>query len=98
MRTGARWRVSSRHGEQVDTYDLLIENGRCRVRRGERGEPPRLTITVDGAEFLRIVAGRSDPMRAYFERRIAISGDIMTAGKLVSLFRIPGTPAPRRPA
>ncbi len=95
---GARWRVTSRHGEQVDVYDLLVSDGHAHVRRGGGEEAPSLTITVDGAEFLRIVSGRTDPVQAYFKRRMALRGDIMGAAKLVSLFRIPGSRPAQRTA
>ena len=39
------------------------------IIRGTRGPDPRLTITMDAVEFLRLVSGNSDPMRAYFTGR-----------------------------
>jgi putative sterol carrier protein len=93
MRSSIRWRITGRSDGRADTYDLEVEDGRCLVTRGSEIEP-RVTITVDGAEFLRIATGNSDPMRAYFNGRLALAGDIMVAAKLVSLFRIPGGPRP----
>jgi hypothetical protein len=86
-----RWRILGPCDGEADTYDLELSDGRCRVTRGERAPDPQLTITVDGGEFLRIVTGSSDPMKAYFKGRIKLGGDIMFAAKLVALFRIPGS-------
>jgi putative sterol carrier protein len=89
MRSSIRWRITGRPDGRADTYDLEIADGRCRAIREPTGTEPNVTITVAGAEFLRLATGSSDPMRAYFKGRIALSGNIMAAAKLVSLFRIP---------
>jgi putative sterol carrier protein len=89
--TTIRWSITGRADGATDTYDLHLEGGRARTNRGIAGGDPRLTITMDGTEFLRLVSGNSDPMRAYFTGRIKLAGDIMVAAKLATLFRIPGS-------
>jgi putative sterol carrier protein len=88
--TVIRWQITGRADDGVDTYHLELEAGRGRIIRGTRGPDPRLTITMDGVEFLRLVSGNSDPMQAYFTGRIQLAGDIMVAAKLSQLFRMPG--------
>jgi alkyl sulfatase BDS1-like metallo-beta-lactamase superfamily hydrolase len=92
IRTSIRWCITGRSDGGVDTYQLELEDGRARIIRGIDGPDPRLTITMDGLEFLRLVSGNSDPMRAYFTGRIKLGGDIMVAAKLATLFRIPRAP------
>jgi hypothetical protein len=87
--SAVRWRITGRPDGGTDTYHLEIVDGDCRVTRGEAGIDPRLTITLDGAEFVRLVTGKSDALRAYFSGRLTLTGDMMFAGKLVSLFRAP---------
>ena len=58
--------------------------------RGGANADPRLTITLDGVDFLRLISGNLDPMKAYFTGRIKLSGDIMVAANLAALFRMPG--------
>jgi SCP-2 sterol transfer family len=94
LRTSVRWRISGRADGGVDIYQLEFEDGHCRVIRGKGGQDPRLTITLDGVEFLRLVSGNLDPMKAYFKGRIKVSGDVMVAAKLASLFRMPGGGGP----
>ena len=84
-----RWVVTGRPDGVTDLYQLEIGDGRCRVIKGTSDSEPRLTITLDAVELMRLAAGCSDPMRAYFSGRISLSGDIMVAAKLTSLFRIP---------
>jgi putative sterol carrier protein len=92
-----RWRITGRPGGAADTYELQIADGRCRVWRGEGNRDPRLTITLAAAELVRLATGNSDPMNAYFRGRVVLSGDVMLAAKLRSLFRIPGRTQPRQP-
>lgn len=100
MEVTIRWHITGSPGDPgdaVDTYELQINGGRCRVRRGENDTEPRLTITLDAAELVRLAAGNSDPIKAYFSGRVRLAGDIMLAAKLQSLFRIPGRGEPRQP-
>ena len=57
---------------------------------------PRVTITIDGADFLRLVLGTADAMQAYFTGKLELSGDIMHAAKLTLLFRTPRAPTATR--
>jgi putative sterol carrier protein len=93
LNSSVRWVITGRADGGTDVYDLVFSDGHGRAIRGGEEPPPRVTITVDGVEFLRIATGSSDPMRAYFAGRLAIAGDIMAAAKLVSLLRIPGARA-----
>ncbi len=85
-----RWHITGRADGGEDVFQLEIADGHGRVIRGEGNREPRLTVTVDGADFVRIATGSADPMRAYFTGRLRLAGDIMAAAKLVSMFRIPG--------
>lgn len=88
--TSIRWCLTGRADGGTDTYQLELADGRARVIRGDGGPEPRLTVTLDGVDFLRLVSGNLDPMQAYFKGEIALAGDIMVAAKLATLFRMPG--------
>jgi predicted lipid carrier protein YhbT len=90
MHTTIRWCITGRADDGVDTYHLFVEDGAARTSRETNGVTPRLTITMDGVEFLRLVSGNSDPMSAYFKGRLQLAGDIMAAAQLAQWFRIPG--------
>lgn len=96
VKLAARWVITSRSGSRGDIYDLTVDSGRARVRRGGGGVAPKVTITVDGAEFLRLATGTADPMRAYFNGSLTAAGDIMAAARLASLFRVPRGRASRK--
>jgi len=85
-----RWEITGRRNDGADIYQLELNDGHCRVDRGDSAREPEVTITLDGAEFLLIATGGSDPMSAYFSGRVTVAGDIMAAAKLGSVFVIPG--------
>jgi putative sterol carrier protein len=87
--TTVQWCITGRADGRSDDYRLTIGGGRCHVKRGAPEPTARVTITLTAVEFLRLAAGLSDPMQAYFSGRIKLAGDIMLAARLQSLFRIP---------
>ena len=89
MTTTIRWRITGRPDEGVDVYQLEVDKGQVKTVKGESGEP-KLTVTMDAVEFLKLASGNLDPMQAYFKGRIELSGDIMVAAKLAQLFKLPG--------
>jgi putative sterol carrier protein len=91
VRSSVRWRITGRPNGGVDTYQLEVADGEAHVIRGEDGPDPRVTITVDGAEFLRLIIGSSNPISAYFYGRISVKGDVMVAAKLAALFLLPAS-------
>jgi putative sterol carrier protein len=88
--TAVLWNITGRSDDGVDRYLLTVDNGQARTEREPKAVDPRLTITIDGVEFLRLISGNSDPMSAYFKGRIQLAGDIMVAAQLAQLFRLPG--------
>jgi hypothetical protein len=90
VQTTIRWCITGRPDDETDVYHLVIEDGKARVEKDLSGSDPRLTITMDGVEFLRLVSGNSDAMQAYFTGRVQLAGDIMVAAKLAQLFKTPG--------
>jgi alkyl sulfatase BDS1-like metallo-beta-lactamase superfamily hydrolase len=87
-----RWLVSGPPGSEPDIFDLVVADRRARVLHGPGEQRPALTITVEGAELVRLSTGRSNPMRAYFAGRLAVRGDIMQASRLMALFTPPQPP------
>ena len=90
VRTSVLWHITGRSDDGIDAYLLTVDNGTANTTRETDGADPRLTITMDGVEFLRLISGNSDPMSAYFKGRIQLTGDIMVAAQLAQMFRMPG--------
>ena len=79
--TFVRWVVTGGPDGREDVYEVEVADGSAHVHRGASEREPRATLTVDGAEFLRLVTRNSEPMTAYFSGRLSISGDVMHASK-----------------
>jgi putative sterol carrier protein len=94
IKSSIRWCITGRQDNGTDIFQLELDEGRCRVIRGGGGADPRLTITLDAADFVRLISGNLDPMHAYFKGRIKLSGDLTLAAKLALIFRMPGGAAP----
>ncbi len=89
LTTTIRWRITGRPDDGADVYQLEVDKGQVKTVKGESGDP-KLTVTMDAVEFLKLASGNLDPMQAYFKGRIELSGDIMVAAKLAQLFKVPG--------
>jgi putative sterol carrier protein len=89
VKTAVRWNITGRGDNGIDSYLLEVDRGTARTNRGTDGPDPKLTITMDGVEFLRLISGNSDPMAAYFKGRIQLAGDIMVAAQLAQIFKMP---------
>jgi alkyl sulfatase BDS1-like metallo-beta-lactamase superfamily hydrolase len=85
-----RWCITGRDDGGTDVYQVEVDDGRCRVVRGTTEDEAPVTVTVDGADFLRLATGGSDPMQAYFAGKLSMSGDVMHAATVTSLLRRPG--------
>jgi putative sterol carrier protein len=95
MNSSIQWRITGGHDGREDVYQLDIADGECRVTRNPDGPTPGVTITIDGADFVQVATGSSDPMKAYFSGRVGLAGDVMLAAKLRTLFRVPGRGSPQ---
>ncbi|MGO9752820.1 MAG: SCP2 sterol-binding domain-containing protein [Solirubrobacteraceae bacterium] len=72
-----------------DTYSIVIAQRRSRVTRGDSGPTPHITVTVDSAEFLRLLTGNSSPVGSYFAGKLKLTGDIVLAIRLIGELRLP---------
>jgi hypothetical protein len=87
-----RWQVTGGRAPEPDVYDLVIAGGRARCHRGGREPAPRMTITIDGVELLRIAVGGSNPLSAYFAGKLAVRGDLLQAVRLIAMLCLPSEP------
>jgi hypothetical protein len=85
-----RWRIRHEGSELHDVYDLVFSCGRIAVERPRLpAQVARVTITLGATELLQLASGSLDPMEAYFGGRLELSGDILFAAKLATMFSAP---------
>jgi putative sterol carrier protein len=83
------WRIGGA-GEAVDEWESVIADGRCAVHEGfQASEPARVTFTIGGADFLRLVTGNAAGPMLFMSGKLKIEGDMMFAASAAGLFTIP---------
>jgi putative sterol carrier protein len=73
-------------GEQGGDWVVGIHNQTIAVTEGTVPNP-RLTLSGDSDDVLRILSGQLDGMKAFMQGKIKVSGDMGLAMKLPGLFR-----------
>jgi putative sterol carrier protein len=75
-------------GEGGGDWYIQIANKQFAVEAGQ-APAPRLTMTMQMQDIAALVDGKLDPMAAFAQGKIKISGDLGMAMRLVGLFRKP---------
>jgi putative sterol carrier protein len=80
-----RWQITTPERSMV-IYELEVVDGDCTLTRGATTDP-NVVLTLELADFLRMVTGCLDGTDAYRSGRLAISGDLSVAQVLSDWFR-----------
>ena len=72
-------------GDQTSDWVVSIQDGQCMVDEGNSGSP-NMTMTVDGQDYLDIIAGKMNAMQAFMQGKVKVSGDMGLAMKFPSFF------------
>lgn len=75
-------------GEGGGDWTMRIENGTCRVNEG-KADSYDLKLEGNAQDALDVFAGKVDPMRAYMQGKVRLSGNMMLAMRIFGLFQIP---------
>ena len=94
------WNIGGRADGGHDSYEVVIENGSCTYSKEPQREP-RLTFTIDGVDFLKLVTGNASGPSMFMFGKLGIEGDLLFAARVQGLFRMPqvdGAPETAGPA
>ena len=83
-----RWRIGD-GADGHDEFESVIKDGSCEVHRGFEADAARVTFTIGGADFLRLVTGNAAGPMLFMSGKLKIEGDMMFAANAASLFTIP---------
>ncbi len=87
------WRLTGGDGAD-EVYETWItgtdgsSTPRC-VSTSEPSHDPRVTFTMAGEQFLKLVSGNSSPTMMFVTGKVKLSGDIGFAAQLTKIFDIP---------
>jgi putative sterol carrier protein len=87
------WNIGGRPDGGSDQFETVISTGTCKVHRGFESEGARVTLSMDGVDFLRLVTTNVPGPQLFMSGKLKLEGDMMFAATAASLFTIPGAPA-----
>jgi putative sterol carrier protein len=82
------WNVGDRPDGGVDTYELVIEDGTCRLSETPERDP-KLSLTLGAVDFLKVVSGNGNPVMMFMTGKLKAKGDLGLAANIANLFDIP---------
>jgi putative sterol carrier protein len=82
-----QWDIATPDG--VRKYVVKIVEGKCEASRGTASSP-RVTMSLNVPDFLRLVTGKLSGMQAFFAGKLKVSGDVMFAQTQQNWFKIVG--------
>lgn len=74
-------------GDQKGQWTVIIKNKKCNVVKGAIADP-KLTLSANSQDLLDIFGGKMDAMQAFMKGKLKLTGDLTSAIKLTSLFRV----------
>ena len=82
------WRITGPPEGSQDRYQVAIRAGACRVEH-DGGAAPRVTFTIDGVNFLRLITGNASGPMLFTFGKLKIQGDLLLAARVQGFFDIP---------
>jgi putative sterol carrier protein len=73
-------------GVQAVDYYLTIKNGQLGVSEGVAPDA-KLTLTADSEDFMKLFSGQIDPMKAFMQGKLKVTGDMSIAMKMMGMFK-----------
>ena len=83
------WKITGRSDGGLDHYEVVLRDGTCTASTAPKHEP-RVTLTLDGVDFMRLVTGNAAGPMLFMSGKLKIEGDLMFSTQIQSMFTIPG--------
>ena len=74
-------------GAEPGEWNAVIKDGKVEVQQGAHPNP-RMTLTADSGDYVKIFTGELDGMKAFMEGKLKLAGDLNLAVKLMQMFKI----------
>ncbi len=74
-------------GAEAGDWYAIIKNDHCTTDQGIH-PTPRMTLSADSADYVKIFTGELDGMQAFMAGKLKLSGDLNLALKLMTIFKI----------
>ena len=74
-------------GAEPGEWVVGIKDGEVDVSQGTHPSP-KMTLTSDSTDYIKIITGELDPMQAFMQGKIKLAGDLNLAMKLMQMFKV----------
>jgi putative sterol carrier protein len=74
-------------GKTGGEWMITIKDGSCTVESGKANKP-NCTLNIGDTDFLDMISGKLDPMKAFTSGKLTIDGDIMKSQLIGKLFKM----------
>jgi putative sterol carrier protein len=82
------WTITGRADGGEDLWEAVVAEGSCSTRP-EPTADPRVTLKMDGVNFLKLVSGNASGPMMFMSGQLKIEGDLMFSAQIQSMFTIP---------
>jgi putative sterol carrier protein len=76
-------------GEGGGKWWLKIHDGKAESGKGDPPEAPKVTLSANSEDWVKIMSGKMDPVSSYMSGKLKIKGDMGLAMKMQTMFRRP---------
>ncbi len=86
------FKIGGRPDGESDRFVVTLSGGRATVERvseADAGKDRDATIALDGAQFLKLVTGRLNPVKGVLRGQLKVRGDVKAALTFSGLMDIP---------
>jgi putative sterol carrier protein len=85
-----QFKITDAPGGGDDVYEAVFRDGAVAVNSSPTTEDPKVTITAAPVPFLKLISGRQSGPAMFMTGKLRVSGDLIFASRMTSLFSIPG--------
>ncbi|MBI3159297.1 MAG: SCP2 sterol-binding domain-containing protein [Chloroflexi bacterium] len=76
-------------GAEPGSWHAAIHNGTCEVNEGQHANPT-MTLMADSSDYIDIITGKTDAMKAFMQGKVKLTGNLNLAMKMTSFFKLGG--------
>ena len=74
-------------GDQSGDWTLAIKDQKCTIKEGTV-DNSTMALTADGQDYIEVVTGKMDPMKAFMQGKLKLQGDLNLAMKFMNYFKM----------
>lgn len=74
-------------GNEPGNWYAVIKDGKVDVQQGEHPSP-KMTLAADSEDYIKLFTGQLDPMQAFMQGKLKLTGDLNLAMKMTQFFKM----------